>query len=97
MKIKVTQHDIDNADGQTNCPITRAIKRATHRKVIVLLSSFFVLRNGYWHRYVMPWSAAHFTSLYDHGHIVKPFEFTAHMETGGNIARMITASLNNYK
>lgn len=80
MKIKVTQDDIARGLSYTEdqCPLARAIKRVTHRRVSVHPWRFIVYHNDTdWTIYHLPPRAEKFVNDFNWGMKVKPFSFEA--------------------
>lgn len=73
MIVRVTKLDIKRGSRSQsfNCPVARAIKRSTRRKVSVGLNTIVVGLN----LYETPAGVYNFINDFDSFHSVKPFEF----------------------
>jgi len=81
IRVRVTQKDIDYGVPRdpSSCPIARALKRQTHRRVSVAASSISIIRNGVESSvYTPPDEAAAFIRRFDSISVrffVRPFTF----------------------
>ena len=79
MRISVTVEDIERGrrDDYLDCPISRAVKRATGTKLCKTYTKTMILRGN---TYLLPMEARCFVWAFDRGEDVEPFEFELEME-----------------
>lgn len=78
IKIRVLRSDIIKGEqGHCSlCPVARAVKRATHRPVIVWDDVVTITRGHRPKQYITPYKVERFIYKFDGGKKVKPFSFT---------------------